>query len=77
MFFIFKKKDKFLLDEIIIEKKIKIINIVKNNKNWINMLKKLNDEEIWFIIKKWYIEQNRENNINFLLKNIINEIINE
>jgi hypothetical protein len=41
------------------------------------MLKKLNNEEIWIIIKKWYIEQTRNNNINFSLKTVINGILNQ
>ena len=76
MFNIFKKEIN-TLEKISIEKKNEIIEKVKNHKNWINMLKNLNDEEIWIIINKWYIEQTRNNKINFSLKTIIYEILNE
>jgi hypothetical protein len=76
MFNIFKKEIN-ILEKISIEKKNEIIEKVKNHKNWINMLKKLNNEEIWIIIKKWYIEQTRNNNINFSLKTVINGILNQ
>lgn len=77
MFNIFKKEIN-ILEKISIEKKNEIIEKVKNHKNWINMLKNLNDEEIWIIINKWYIEQKRNNNnINFSLKTIIYEILNK
>jgi len=73
----FIKKKKHNLRFISTENKNKIIKSVKENESWKNMFNKMDDENIWGIIVKWYNEQKGVYSLGFKLSKLINEILNE